>query len=129
MFKWLWEKRVRVISIPPANAAPPGFAHEHLRERFINLELQVVPRKERKMNPPSPVILEVMKKTKGYLVRRPDTIEKLREAGFVATADFWSRNGVGHYFFLPERVCEGVGWRGWIESFWRDGATRMFRPY
>ena len=112
MFEWLFRRigRICIIDIPPDNAVPPGFAHKHIRERFVGVEVKLVPKKELEANPPPLIIADAMKKIRGYVVRRSDCINALKAAGSPGAANFWSRIGIGHYLFFPREVCKRIWW-------------------
>ena len=88
-------------------ALPPGFAGEHIRQKFIGMKVPLAPKTELEANPPSPLLLNECREG-DYIVRRSDVIEALRAAGSHGAADFWRRLGMGHYLLFAKEVCEVV---------------------
>ncbi len=86
-------KKIRVI------VTPPGFAGEHIRQKFVGVEIPLAPEAEVKANPPSPLILNELKEG-DHIVRRSDAIEALRAAGCHGAAEFWRRLAMGHYLLF-----------------------------
>lgn len=88
--------KIKIVS------TPPGFAPEHIRKQWINVE---IPLAENPI-PKEKVTMKIGRENEGgYQVKGVDAVNALKEADKKETAKFWEPYSSGNFTFKKE-VCE-----------------------
>lgn len=94
-------KRIRIIH------TPPGFADEHIRLKWIGVEIPLPTAEQLAENPPSGLSIG-RENEGGYLVRTEDAVIALHNAGKHEVADFWGSCVLDSYLRFSRDVCEEI---------------------